>query len=77
MDELTVRYQGETITATSASGEARLQTAGHFCEGDITLYYARPVPDLRELEIYVADFLSSPPTVTDGALNTGHRTLIS
>ncbi len=33
--------------------------------------------DLSELEIYVADFLAEPPTVTEGALNGFHRTLVS
>lgn len=77
MAELTVQYQDAVIAALSASGTKTLHTAGRFCAGDISLRYARPVPDLRELEIYVADFLSAPPTVTEGALNTQHRVLIS
>ena len=33
--------------------------------------------DMSALEIYVADFLSDPPSVTSGALNSFHRILVS
>ena len=33
--------------------------------------------DLASLEIYVADFLTDPPTVTDGAFDGWHRTIIA
>ena len=77
MAELTVYYQGETLAELSASGELQLQTAGRFCADDITVRYARPTPDLLELEVYVADFLNAPPTVSEGSLNSHHRTLVS
>lgn len=32
---------------------------------------------LSDLEIYVADFRTEPPTMTEGALNVFHRTLVS
>ena len=76
MAELSIQYQGATIAGLSASGEKTLHTGGRFCEGDISLRYERPVPDLRELDIYVADFLSAPPTVSEGTLNTLHRILV-
>lgn len=33
--------------------------------------------DLSDLEIYVADFLTDPPTVTDGAFDGWHRTIVA
>ncbi len=33
--------------------------------------------DLAALEVYIADFLTDPPTVTEGALNAFHRTIVS
>ena len=33
--------------------------------------------DLSTLEIYVADFVSEPPTVTDGALDGYHRVIVA
>ena len=33
--------------------------------------------DFSALEVYVADFLGDPPTVTDGALDKWHRALVS
>ena len=33
--------------------------------------------DLSDLEIYIADFRTDPPTMTEGALNVWHRTLVS
>ena len=33
--------------------------------------------DLASLEIYVADFLTDPPTVTDGAFDGWHRTIVA
>lgn len=33
--------------------------------------------NLASLEIYVADFLADPPIVTEGALSSFHRTLVS
>lgn len=33
--------------------------------------------DLSTLEVYVADFLADPPTVTEGALDSYHRVIVS
>lgn len=33
--------------------------------------------DLAALEVYIADFLEDPPTVTEGAINAYHRILVS
>lgn len=33
--------------------------------------------NMSALEIYVADYLNDPPTVTDGALDKWHRVLVS
>lgn len=33
--------------------------------------------DLSDLEIYVADFRTEPPTLTEGVCNVYHRTLVS
>lgn len=33
--------------------------------------------DLAALEVYIADFLEDPPTVTEGALDGFHRVLVS
>lgn len=32
---------------------------------------------LAALEVYIADFLEDPPTVTEGAINAYHRILVS
>ena len=42
MADLTVRYKGNPITELSESGTKTLKTAGKYCEGDITVEYAKP-----------------------------------
>lgn len=42
MADLTVRYKGNPIVELSDSGTKTLKTAGKYCEGDISVEYAKP-----------------------------------
>lgn len=42
MADITVSYKGSTIGSISASGTSTLETAGMYCEDDITLTYVQP-----------------------------------
>lgn len=42
MADLTVRYKGNPIAELSESGTKTLKTAGKYCEGDISVEYAKP-----------------------------------
>lgn len=42
MADLTIKYKGQTIAELSESGTKTLKTAGKYCEGDITVEYAKP-----------------------------------
>ena len=72
MADLTIKYKGNPIVELSESGTKTLKTAGKYCEGDITVEYAKPaggggnfaetiVTDVMENHIVV---LSWSPSVT-------------
>lgn len=42
MADITISYKGATIAEVSASGTTTLETAGKYCEDDISLAYAKP-----------------------------------
>ena len=42
MADLTIKYKGNPIAELSDSGTKTLKTAGKYCEGDITVEYAKP-----------------------------------
>ena len=42
MADITVSYKGATIAEVSASGTTTLETAGKYCEDDISLAYVKP-----------------------------------
>lgn len=42
MSDLTIKYKDQPITELSESGTKTLKTAGKYCEGDITVEYAKP-----------------------------------
>lgn len=42
MADITISYKGNTIAEVSASGTTTLETAGKYCEDDISLAYAKP-----------------------------------
>ena len=42
MADLTVRYKGNPIVELSESGTKMLKTGGKYCEGDISVEYAKP-----------------------------------
>lgn len=42
MADLTINYKGQSIVELSESGTKTLKTAGKYCEGDITVEYAKP-----------------------------------
>lgn len=78
---LEVSYKGQQIAQLTQDGNLTLETAGKYCEGDIELAYSGggggSGADLAALEVYIADFLEDPPTVTEGAINAYHRILVS
>ena len=81
MSDVTITYKGSPIATMDASGTKTLTTQGKYCEANIGVEYVKPSGDggvdLSALEIYVADFLTTPPTVTEGALDGFHRVLVS
>ena len=42
MADLTIRFKGQPIVELSESGTKTLKTAGKYCEGDISIEYAKP-----------------------------------
>ena len=42
MADLTIRFKGQPIVEMTESGTKTLKTAGKYCEGDITVEYAKP-----------------------------------
>lgn len=42
MADLTVRYKGQPIVEMTESGTKTLKTGGKYCEGDISVEYAKP-----------------------------------
>ena len=42
MADLTIKFKGQPIVEMSESGTKTLKTAGKYCEGDITVEYAKP-----------------------------------
>lgn len=42
MTDITISYKGNTIAEVSASGTTTLETAGKYCEDDISLAYVKP-----------------------------------
>ena len=42
MADLTIKFKGNPILELSESGTKTLKTAGKYCEGDITVEYAKP-----------------------------------
>ena len=42
MADLIINYKGNPIAELSESGTKTLKTAGKYCEGDITVEYAKP-----------------------------------
>ena len=42
MADLTIKFKGQPIVEMTESGTKTLKTAGKYCEGDITVEYAKP-----------------------------------
>ena len=42
MADLTIKFKGNPIVEMTESGIKTLKTAGKYCEGDITVEYAKP-----------------------------------
>ena len=42
MADLTIKFKGQPIAEPTESGTKTLKTAGKYCEGDITVEYAKP-----------------------------------
>ena len=42
MSDLTIKYKGNPIVELSESGTKTLKTGGKYCEGDISVEYAKP-----------------------------------
>lgn len=54
MADITISYKGATIAEVSASGTTTLETAGKYCEDDITIEYVRPnVQTITDDSIYL------------------------
>ena len=42
MADLTIKYKGQPIVEMTDTGTKTLKTAGKYCEGDISVEYAKP-----------------------------------
>ena len=42
MADLTIRFKGQPVLEMTESGTKTLKTAGKYCEGDISVEYAKP-----------------------------------
>ena len=42
MSDLIINYKGQPIVEMTESGTKTLKTAGKYCEGDISVEYAKP-----------------------------------
>ena len=42
MADLTIKYKGQPIVEMTDTGTKTLKTGGKYCEGDITVEYAKP-----------------------------------
>ena len=42
MADLTIKYKGQPIVEVTDTGTKTLKTAGKYCEGDISVEYAKP-----------------------------------
>ena len=67
MPDISINYKGNAIAAMDASGTKTLQTAGKYCEGDISVVYAKPVMSCQILEFTLASH--SAQNVTIGTLS--------
>lgn len=71
MADITISYKGNTIAEVSASGTTTLETAGKYCEDDITLQYVQPAGS-SYVKIGEADYTlstSSTSAVTQPSLS--------
>lgn len=59
MADITISYKGNTIAELSASGSKTLQTAGKYCEDDISIVYVQPSSGESGNAISVVDTLDS------------------
>lgn len=66
MADITVSYKGSTIAEVSASGTTTLETAGKYCEDDITLQYVKPAAYIKLAESEVeANTTSTTVSIID------------
>ena len=49
MADLTIKYKGQPIVEMTESGTKTLKTAGKYCEGDISVEYAKPAGGSGEM----------------------------
>lgn len=70
----------DATTATAAAADITAPKTAMLSDGVVTTGTGTGGgggSDLASLEIYVADFLTDPPTVTDGAFDGWHRTIVA
>ena len=64
MSEVAISYKGSNIATMDTSGTKTLLTSGNYCEGDITVTYARPSVT-PTLETVTKTYTPSTSAVTD------------
>lgn len=67
MPDISINYKGNVIASMDASGTKTLQTSGKYCEGDISVVYAKPVMACQIIEFTLAS--RSAQNVTIGTLS--------
>ena len=78
MADLTIKYKGQPIVEMTDTGTKTLKTAGKYCEGDISVEYAKPagggsgfaetiVTDVMENHIVVSSWSPSVTAVEEPA----------
>lgn len=51
MSDINITYKNSSIATMDASGTKTIETAGKYCEDDITIEYVRPEPVLESLSV--------------------------
>lgn len=75
-DEGKVVHNGGLVAQSSGS-TTQNGTVDTTLINSLTVNVSGGGTDLSNLEIYIADFLSDPPTITSGALDGYHRTIVA
>ena len=67
MADLTIKYKDQPIVELSDSGTKTLKTGGKYCEGDVTVEYAKPAGGVFS---FISQAVGTIPTYQVGHANS-------